>query len=176
MFTMRTTDQNVLLKVQLRIEKPLGQLIPPHHRLLRSRLVRKKKYFRLVTIVLIFRQWKQLDGNSVPTICIIVLFSQEKEAELRRMQQMLAQMQAQMQQQQPQQHCASSLTAIFCCHLNQKEFFSTVLTVYSALIAVSTPLALTPSNVKILGFLDKIPFKCQHLTNSLCFIFWSLHQ
>lgn len=41
-------------------------------------------------------------GNSVSTICIIVLFSQEKEAELRRMQQMLAQMQAQMQQQQPQ--------------------------------------------------------------------------
>jgi hypothetical protein len=41
--------------------------------------------------------------------------------------------------------------------------------------AVSTPLALLPSNVKILGFLDKIPFKCQHLTNSLCFIIWSLH-
>jgi hypothetical protein len=36
------------------------------------------------------------------TVFFIVLFSQEKEAELRRMQQMLAQMQAQMQQQQPQ--------------------------------------------------------------------------
>lgn len=173
MFTMRTTDQNVLLKVQLRIEKPLGQQIPRRHRLLRSRLVRKKKYFRLVTIVLLIDT-----GNSVSTICIIVLFSQEKEAELRRMQQMLAQMQAQMQQQQPQQHCASSLTAIFCCHLNQKEFFSTVLTVYSALIAVfQHPWhSHVPSNVKILGFLDKIPFKCQHLTNSLCFIIWSLHQ
>jgi hypothetical protein len=59
--------------------------------------VRKKKYFRLVTIVLLID-----NGNSVSTVCIIVLFSQEKEAELRRMQQMLAQMQAQMQQQQPQ--------------------------------------------------------------------------
>jgi len=38
----------------------------------------------------------------VSTVCPHVLFSQEKEAELRRMQQMLAQMQAQMQQQQPQ--------------------------------------------------------------------------
>ncbi len=68
MFTMRTTDQNVLLKVQLRIEKPLGQPIPPRHRLLRSRLVRKKKYFRLVTIMLLIDT-----GNSVSTICIIVL-------------------------------------------------------------------------------------------------------
>jgi hypothetical protein len=38
----------------------------------------------------------------ISVVFIIVLFPQEKEAELRRMQQMLAQMQAQMQQQQPQ--------------------------------------------------------------------------
>ena len=94
MFIMKTIALNVSPKEWQLTGKPPARLILLHPLLLPSRLTKKKKSYKYM-LDLRHAFVRLSNGN-------LKMVYQEKEAELRRMQQMLAQMQAQMQQQQPQ--------------------------------------------------------------------------